>query len=180
MSHTATLPLCFKLSITYSMLEDNGKQLRSELCNLLFTSWNSVPFVSLVLRAWGHSWTQCFGRYFHISCWDSFVKYLFALSCDHYSWVPLKPPQLLKHGLPGQMETRMYCHIVLLHCVSVSLSLHLHTKGKCKLYLTFSLLRICYDRDLLFSGKKNTPKDILWNLTPRESSWGRQISYISF
>lgn len=60
------------------------------------------------------------------------------------------------------------------------LSLRLHRKGKCKLHLTFSLLRICYNRDLLFSRKKKTRKDILWNLTPRESSWGKQISFISF
>lgn len=60
------------------------------------------------------------------------------------------------------------------------LSLRLHTKGKHKLYLTFSLLRICYNRNSLFSWDKNTPKDILWNLTPRESSSWKQILFISF
>lgn len=55
MSHTVKPPLCFKLSITYNMLEDNAKPLRGELYKAHFPSWNSVPFVSLVLRVWGHS-----------------------------------------------------------------------------------------------------------------------------
>lgn len=55
MAHTVKLPLCFKLSAAYSMIEDNGKLLNGELHNVLFPSWNSIPFVSLVLRAWGHS-----------------------------------------------------------------------------------------------------------------------------
>lgn len=53
--HTVMFPLCFKLSITYSMLEDNGKPLKGELRKVRFPSWNSVPFVSLGLRAWGHN-----------------------------------------------------------------------------------------------------------------------------
>lgn len=83
-----------------------------------FPSCSSVSVVSLFLRASGHSWTQQFGTYSCISCQGSFVKYLFALSWDHSVWVPLKLPQLLKHGLPEQMETEMCCHIILSHGMS--------------------------------------------------------------